>query len=59
MKFAGIIQTIPNLTGATMLSIGEDIAEQLGIKKEKEVYVSLAEGIKRGQARKGYLKFSC
>ncbi len=31
-------------TGATMLSIGEDIAEQLGVKKEKEVYVSLADG---------------
>jgi clan AA aspartic protease len=31
-------------TGATMLTIGEDIAEKLGIKKEKEVYVSLADG---------------
>jgi clan AA aspartic protease len=31
-------------TGATMLTIGEDIAEVLGIKKEKEVYVSLADG---------------
>lgn len=31
-------------TGATMLTIGEDIAEKLGIKKEKEVYVTLADG---------------
>jgi predicted aspartyl protease len=31
-------------TGATMLTIGEDIAELLGIKKEKEVYVALADG---------------
>jgi clan AA aspartic protease len=31
-------------TGATMLSIGEDIAEKLGIKKEKEIYVTLADG---------------
>jgi clan AA aspartic protease len=31
-------------TRATMLSIGEDIAEKLGIKKEKEVYVTLADG---------------
>ncbi len=31
-------------TGATMLTIGEDLAERLGIKKEKEVYVSLADG---------------
>ncbi|MCP5103846.1 MAG: hypothetical protein GY950_10730 [bacterium] len=31
-------------TGATMLSIGEDIAEILGIKKEKEVYGALADG---------------
>jgi len=31
-------------TGATMLTIGEDLAERLGIKKEKEVYVALADG---------------
>jgi clan AA aspartic protease len=31
-------------TGATMLSIGEDLAEQLGIKKEKEIFVALADG---------------
>jgi clan AA aspartic protease len=31
-------------TGATMLNIGEDIAEKLGIKKEKEIYVTLADG---------------
>lgn len=31
-------------TGATMLTIGEDVAEKLGIKKEKEIYVTLADG---------------
>ncbi len=31
-------------TGATMLTIGEDLAERLGIKKEKAVYVCLADG---------------
>ncbi len=31
-------------TGAIMLTIGEDLAERLGIEKEKEVYVCLADG---------------
>ncbi|MBC8385367.1 MAG: retroviral-like aspartic protease family protein [Candidatus Cloacimonetes bacterium] len=30
-------------TGATMLTISEDIAEKLGIKKEKEILVSYAD----------------
>jgi len=31
-------------TGATMLTISEDVAEKLGIAKEKEIMVSLADG---------------
>ena len=31
-------------TGATMLTLGEDIAEELGIEKEKEIYITLADG---------------
>ena len=31
-------------TGATMLMISEDVAEKLGIAKEKEIMVSLADG---------------
>ena len=30
-------------TGATMLTISEDVAQKIGIKKEKEIFVSLAD----------------